>query len=117
LPLAQHALPCLLEHYHTGKYSLPLIAEKTAHAPARLFQIPDRGYIREGYWADLVLVDLNQPLTVTDASCLSHCGWSPFTDHVFSSSVKATIVSGHLAFLDGLIDPTPAGCALAFERV
>lgn len=116
LPLVQHALPCLLEHYHSGRFTLPLIAEKTAHAPARLFQIPDRGYIREGYRADLVLVDLHRPLAVDDASCQYRCGWSPFTGHLFSSTVKATIVSGHLAYHEGTFDPAPAGERLVFQR-
>lgn len=116
LPLVQHALPCLLEHYHSGRFTLPLIAEKTAHAPARLFQIPDRGYIREGYRADLVLVDLHRPLAVNDASCYYKCGWSPFAGHIFSSTVKATIVSGHLAYHEGDFDPVPAGERLVFQR-
>jgi dihydroorotase len=116
LPLVQHALPCLLEHYHSGRWSLPLIAEKTAHAPARLFQIPDRGYIREGYWADLVLVDLHQPATVNEASCLYKCGWSPFAGQRFSSTVKMTLVSGHLAYHEGRLDPVPAGRRLVFQR-
>jgi dihydroorotase len=116
LPLVQHALPCLLEHFHAGRFSLPLIAEKTAHGPARLFQIPDRGYIREGYWADLVLVDLHQPLAVNETPCLYKCGWSPFSGRIFSSTVKATIVSGHLAYHEGSLDPNPAGRRLVFQR-
>jgi dihydroorotase len=116
LPLVQHALPCLLEHYHSGRFSLPLIAEKTAHAPARLFQIPDRGYIREGYWADLVLVDLHQASDVDDTPCLYKCGWSPFAGQRFSSTVKATLVSGHLAYHEGRLDPVPAGRRLVFQR-
>ncbi|MFH0726431.1 MAG: dihydroorotase [Pseudomonadota bacterium] len=116
LPLVQHALPCLLEHTRSGRFSLPLIAEKTAHAPARLFQIPDRGYIREGYWADLVLVDLHQAFTVDEGPCFYKCGWSPFSGRRFSSTVMATLVSGHLAYHEGRIDPVPAGRRLVFRR-
>jgi dihydroorotase len=116
LPIVQHALPCLLTHYHSGRFPLPLIAEKIAHAPAQLFQIPDRGYIREGYWADLVLVDLHQPVAVNETPCLYKCGWSPFTGQTFASTVKATIVSGHLAYHEGRLDPLPAGQRLRFQR-
>ena len=116
MPLVQHALPSLFEHYHAGRYSLPLIAEKTAHAPARLYQIPERGFIREGYWADLVLVNLHQALDVTDETALYKCKWTPFSGMRFSSTIKATIVSGHLAYLDGRLDSTPAGKRLAFCR-
>lgn len=117
LPLVQHALPCLLEHYHSGRYSLELIAEKTAHAPARLFGISERGYIREGYWADLVLVDLLKPFEATDAGAYYKCGWTPFSGYRFSSTVQATIVSGHLAYRDGVIAPEAAGKPLTFQRV
>lgn len=116
LPLVQHALPCLLEHYHSGRYSLELIAEKTAHAPARLFGISERGYIREGYWADLVLVDLHQPFEATDAGAYYKCGWTPFSGYRFSSTVQVTIVSGHLAYRDGVMAPEAAGKPLAFRR-
>jgi dihydroorotase len=115
LPVVQHALPCILEHYHEGRFSLPLIAEKIAHGPARLFQIPDRGHIREGYWADLVLVDLHRPAVADDATCLYRCGWSPFSGHRFSSTVRATLVSGHLAFHESRVDPEPAGMRLQFS--
>ena len=116
LPLVQHALPCLLEHYHRGHFSLELIAEKTAHAPARLFELKDRGYIREGYWADLVLVDLQRPYVVSENDIIYRCGWSPFEGDTFRSTVEATIVSGHLAYRNGRIDPHPAGRRLAFAR-
>ena len=116
LPLVQHALPCLLEHYHRGHFSLELIAEKTAHAPARLFELKDRGYIREGYWADLVLVDLQRPYVVSENDIFYRCGWSPFEGDTFRSSVEATIVSGHLAYRNGRIDPHPAGRRLSFVR-
>ena len=116
LPLVQHALVCLLEHHHDGFFSLPLIAEKTAHAPARLFRLVDRGFIREGYWADLTLIDLNHRHSVDDQPILSRCGWSPFEGLTFRSSVKATIVSGHLAYHRNMVDPQPAGMRLDINR-
>ncbi|MGD8701033.1 MAG: dihydroorotase [Desulfosarcina sp.] len=116
LPLVQHALVCLLEHVHDGTLTLEQVAEKTAHAPAHLFDIKERGYLREGYWADLVLVDLNQTTRVDDQPVHYRCGWTPFAGRTFRSTVFATVVSGHLAFIDGKIDPTPAGMRLAFDR-
>lgn len=116
LPLAQHALICLLEHHHRDIFPLSLIAEKTAHAPARLFQLKDRGFIREGYWADLTLIDLNRPHCVDNEPILSRCGWSPFEGLTFRSSVAATIVSGHLAYQRNLVNPQPAGMRLAINR-
>lgn len=116
LPLVQHALVSLLEHHHDGQLPLPLIVEKTSHAPARLFDLIDRGFIREGYWADLVLVDLDHPARVADQPVLSKCGWSPFAGHTFRSSVAATVVSGHLAYHNGQVDSQPAGMRLAHKR-
>jgi dihydroorotase len=116
LPLVQHALPALLEHYHDGHFSLPLIAEKTSHAVARLFAIEDRGYIREGYWADLVLVDLERPLDVARQQIWSKCGWSPFEGLTLRSSVDTTIVSGQIAYRDGRVRPACRGQALTFKR-
>jgi dihydroorotase len=115
LPLVQHALVSLLEHYHAGIFTLPLIAEKTAHAPARLFHIKDRGYIREGYWADLVMVDLNRPQAVDEEALFYRCGWSPFQWTVFRSSVEATVVSGELVYRNGQVNPVPQGRRLEFE--
>ncbi len=116
MPLAEFALVSLLEKYHDGIFSLGLIAEKSAHAPARLFNIKDRGYIREGYWADLVLVDLDRPFAADEKPIRSKCGWTPFTGHIFRSSIIATFVSGHPAFLNGRIDPNPAGMRIKFDR-
>jgi dihydroorotase len=115
LPLVQHALVCLLEHYHDGLFSLPLITEKTAHAPARLYRLKERGYIREGYWADLVLVDLNRKLVVDDNALFYRCGWSPFQGTVFRSSIAATIVSGCLVYRNGRVNPVAPGLRLEFE--
>lgn len=116
MPLVQHSLISLLEHYHDGLWPLPLVAEKTAHAPARLFQLKERGYIREGYWADVTLVNLNRAFAVDTNPIFYKCGWSPFEGHTFRSTVEATIVSGHLAYHHGKVHPTAAGMQLEFER-
>jgi dihydroorotase len=116
LPLVQHALPALLEHYHDGHFSLPLIVEKTSHAVARLFAVENRGYIREGYWADLVLVDLEAPMKVSEQRLWSKCGWSPFEGLTLRSSIDTTIVNGQIAFRDGQVQPDCRGLALTFNR-
>ena len=116
LPLVQHAFVSLLEHVHDGALTLEQVAEKTAHAPAQLFDVKERGFLREGYWADLVLVDLKGPTVVDDQPIYYRCGWTPFAGHVFRSAIAATFVSGHLAFIDGKIDPQPVGKRLAFNR-
>ncbi len=116
LPLVQDALPSLLEHYHQGVLPLPLIVEKTSHAVARLFAIQERGFIREGYWADLVLVDLERPHTVEPGTAFAKCGWSPFEGHRFQSTVDLTIVNGRIVYQDGRFPEPPRGVALTFER-
>ncbi|MDD5392488.1 MAG: dihydroorotase [Thiothrix sp.] len=117
LPLVQHALQTVLEHYHDGIFTLEFIVEKTSHAVAELFKIKDRGYIREGYWADLVLVDLEKPFLATHANSLSKCGWTPFDGYEFRSSIAATIVNGQLVWRNGLLlDVDPVGMALEFDR-
>ncbi len=116
LPLVQHAFVSLLEHVHDGALTLEQVAEKTAHAPAQLFDVKERGFLREGYWADLVLVDLKRPTVVDDQPIYYRCGWTPFAGHVFRSAIAATFVSGHLAFIDGKIDPQPVGKRLEFNR-
>jgi dihydroorotase len=116
LPLVQHALVSLLEHVYDGVLTLEQVVEKTAHNPARLFDVKERGYLREGYWADLVLVDMKRSTVVNDQPIHSRCGWTPFAGRTFRSSVTATFVSGHPAFIDGKIDPEPAGIRLEFDR-
>lgn len=115
-PLVQHALVAMLELYKKGKISLEKIVEKMAHSPAICFQVDKRGFIREGYWADLVLVDLNKPQVVNRANVLSKCGWSPFEGEVFSSSVVSTIVSGNLVYENGQIKDGIYGKRLEFNR-
>lgn len=116
IPVIQSTLPSLLEHYHNGLLSLELIAEKTAHNPARIFNVQDRGFIREGAWADLVLVDLNRPQTVAKENILYKCGWSPFEGATFRSSVDTTIVSGQIAWQNDAPNPAARGKRLVFDR-
>lgn len=115
-PLVQHALVAMLEMYHHGKISLEKIAEKMAHAVADCFQIKKRGYIREGYYADLVLVDLQTPWTVNRQNVLYKCGWSPFEGMKFQSKVLYTIVNGNLVYANGVFDEIAKGQRLTFER-
>lgn len=97
-PLVQHALVALYDMYHAGKISLEKIVEKTAHNPAILFEIKDRGFIRKGYKADLILVDLNAPWTVKKENIFYKCGWSPFEGTTFKSRITHTIVNGDLVY-------------------
>ena len=115
-PLVQHALPALFDMYHDGVFSLEKIVEKTSHKPARMFDIPDRGFIRVGYKADLALVDLNNGWTVSDENILYKCGWSPFNGHQFKSTVICTFVNGHKAYWKGEFDESQKGKRLAFDR-
>ena len=115
-PLVQHALPAMLEMYHQGKISLEQIAEKMAHNVAVCFQIENRGFIRKGYWADLVLVDLKNRWTVDKNNILYKCQWSPFEGTTFKSKVIHTIVSGNLAYSDGKLIEGKTGERLKFNR-
>ncbi|MBN8279589.1 MAG: dihydroorotase [Gammaproteobacteria bacterium] len=109
LPLVQHALLMMLEHVHDGTLPLELVVEKTSHSVADLFGIRDRGYIREGYFADLVLVDHKTPTTVRREDVLSKCGWSPFEGDTFRSSIVTTIVNGTVAYENGRVTDAVAG--------
>ena len=115
-PLVQHAMPALLEMHLQGKISLEKIAEKTAHNLAICFDIEKRGFIREGYWADLVLVDLNDPWKVTKLNNFYKCGWSPFDGNIFQSSITHTFVSGNLAYVKGRFTTDQIGRRLTFMR-
>jgi dihydroorotase len=115
-PLIQHSLVSMLEFFHAGKLSLEKIVQKMSHNPAILFEISKRGFIREGYYADLVLVDLHHPWKVQKENILAKCGWSPFEGRTFQSKVTGTFVSGHLAFSDGNFDESIKGERLFFER-
>ncbi len=103
LPLAQHALPMMLEHHHDGALTLETIVRKTSHAVADLFGIRERGYIREGYWADLVLVDLRRGTEVRGDELLYKVAWSPFEGTTFRSQVSCTLVNGVVAWEDGAL--------------
>lgn len=109
LPLVQHALPLMLEHHHDGRLDLPTIVRKTSHAVADLFGIADRGYVREGYWADLVLVDLQRGLEVRGDDMLYKVGWSPFEGRRLRSQVALTLVNGVVAWEDGALTGEIAG--------
>lgn len=117
LPLVQHALLSLLEHVKQGRLSITQVVEKTAHNPALRYAITERGFIREGYYADLVLVNPQTTTTVTPNNLLYHCAWSPFTGFQFSSQIKRTWVNGNQVFDNdtNAID-TPTGMPLTFAR-
>ena len=115
-PLIQHSLLAMLEFVQQGRLSIERVVEKTAHAPAECFQIHRRGYIREGYFADLVLVDLNGSTKVERPSLHYKCGWSPFEGHTFPARIRKTFVSGHLAYDEGLFDEGIKGQAITFDR-
>ncbi|OQX79832.1 MAG: dihydroorotase [Bacteroidetes bacterium 4484_276] len=115
-PLVQHSLTAMLESYHNKKISLEKIAEKMCHAPADCFSVDRRGYIREGYSADLVLVDLQSPWTVETSNVLYKCGWSPFEGQKFNSKVTHTFVNGNLVYSNGIFDETEKGHRLTFYR-
>jgi dihydroorotase len=116
LPLVQHPLLLMIDLAKEGHISLELIAEKTAHAVADCFAIEERGYIREGYWADLAIVDLNKSTTVAKDNILYQCGWSPLEGHTLSASIEHTFVSGHLAYSQGKFNHSIKGKRLLFNR-
>lgn len=116
-PLVQHALNIMLENFKKGKISLEKVVEKMCHNPAILFQIEKRGFIRKGYKADLVLVDLNSEYTVSKENILYKCGWSPLEGTVFHSKVTHTFVNGFLAFENGKLSLEKHGERLLFDRI
>ena len=116
LPLVQHPLLMMLEFVQQGKLSIETLVRKMCHAPADCFQIDRRGYVREGYWADLVLVDPNQPTTVSKDNLHYQCGWSPLEGHTFGATVTHTIVSGEVAYQNGAFLTDRAGERLTFDR-
>jgi dihydroorotase len=115
-PLVQHALPALFELCLQGVFTPELVVRKYAHAVADLFQVHKRGYLREGYFADVVLINPNQSQLVTEASLLYKCGWSPFTGTRFNSVVSRTFVNGNLVYDEGVFDETNKGMRLSFDR-
>ncbi|MGL4632318.1 MAG: amidohydrolase family protein, partial [Leadbetterella sp.] len=116
LPLVQHSLYMMLDLYKKGKISLEKIIEKMCHAPADCFSIERRGYIREGYWADLVLLDLETAYKVSKDNILYHCGWSPLENYTLPGEVVTTIVSGEIQYHKGEFFQKNAGKRVKFNR-
>jgi dihydroorotase len=115
-PLVQHALLALTEKVKEGVWSMEKLVEKACHNPAKIFQIEKRGFIREGYFADLVLLDDQKPQTVTRDNVLYKCGWSPFEGTTFSSTVTHTFVNGVLMYDNGVFDDETKGKRITFDR-
>jgi len=115
-PLVQHSLVAMLEGYHKNKIKLKKIVEKMCHNPAILYEIENRGYIREGYFADLVIFNLNNPWTVNKENILYKCGWSPFEGTTFKSRISHTIVNGNIVYFNDKIIDKYMGKKLTFKR-
>ena len=116
LPLVQHSLQLMLHYHREGKITLEKVVEKMSHAPAKCFQIAERGFIREGYYADLVLVNLHQTNTVSKDNLLYKCGWSPLEGFQFPANVEKTFVNGYPVYQNGKVDSTYRGMRLKFNR-
>ena len=116
LPLVQHAMLTLFDLVAEGQISLELLVDRVSHAPADLFGVTERGYVREGWFADLVMVDPAKPYKVSSDNLLSKCGWSPFEGHEFSASIDTTIVNGEVVYRDGALTGNIAGRRLEFTR-
>ena len=116
LPLVQHSMLLMLHYVQQGSLSIEKVAEKMSHAVATCFQIADRGYIREGYWADLVMVDLNKPYTVQPNNVLYKCGWSPLEGFTFPATIEKTFVNGNLVYENGAVHESGIGMRLKFDR-
>jgi dihydroorotase len=116
LPLVQHVMLCLFDFAADGKLTLERIVDKTSHAVADIFGVVDRGYVREGYFADLVLVDADRQYTVSSANLLAKCHWSPFEGHTFGASIDTTIVNGIIAYQDGALSDDIAGQRFTCNR-
>jgi dihydroorotase len=116
VPLVQHSMLLMLEYVRAGKISIEKMVEKMSHAPAICFEIYNRGYIREGYYADVVLVDMNKTTTVSKENILYKCGWSPFEGHTFPASIEYTLVNGQVVYEQGKIVATTTGQRLLFNR-
>jgi len=115
-PLIQHSVLAMLEFYKQNKISLEMIVQKMSHNVADIFNIQKRGYIREGYFADLVLINLHKPHNVTKENLLYKCGWSPFEGYQFGSTIEKTFVNGHLAYDNGTFDESMKGERISFDR-
>lgn len=116
LPLVQHSVQLMMHYVKEGKISLEKMVDKMSHSVAKCFQIKERGFIREGYYADLVLVDMNQPNTIAKENILYKCGWSPLEGFTFPASITHTFVNGHLVYGNGVFDESQLGKRLQFDR-
>ena len=116
IPLIQHTLLLMLEMCEQNCFSPELIVERACHAPAQLFQVKERGYLREGYWADIVVVDPAEKTQVKDSQLFSKCGWSPFSHLTFTNSIETTIVSGQIAFHKGKLNMNCHGQRTWFSK-
>jgi len=116
LPLVQHALLTLFDLAGSGEITLELLVDRSCHAPADIFGVAERGYVREGYFADLVIVDSKKPYKVDQSNVLYKCGWSPFEGHEFSSSIDTTIVNGEVVYRAGELTGAIVGQRLEFTR-
>lgn len=115
-PLVQHAVVAMFEAHHQGKISIEKIVEKMCHNPAKIFKIEKRGFIKEGYYADLVLVDTSMPWNVKKENILAQCGWSPFEGYNFKSRITHTFVNGNLVYHNFKVNDQPFGKRLLFDR-
>lgn len=115
VPLVQHSLPMMLEQVKAGRFSIEKMVQKMSHAPAQCFRIRERGYLREGYFADAVIVDLNASTTVSKDNIYYKCGWSPFEGHTFPAAITHTFVNGHLAYENGQFNENTLGQRLLFQ--
>ncbi len=116
VPLVQHSLLLMLQYMKKGRITLEKVVEKMCHAPAICFQIAERGFIREGYFADLVLVDLSAPTKVSKENLQYHCNWSPFEGQEFRASIRYTFINGNIAYENGIINTDVRGMRLLFDR-
>jgi dihydroorotase len=116
IPLVQHSLLLMLQYVKEGRLTIEKVVEKMSHAPAECFRIKERGYIREGYAADLVLVDLNGQTSVNRDNILYRCGWSPFEGHQFPAQITHTLVNGAVVYENGQVSASIQGQRLEFER-
>lgn len=116
LPLVQHSLQMMLHYVQQGKISIEKVVEKMSHAVATCYQVEKRGFIREGYYADLVLVNMNEPYTVSPSNILYQCGWSPLEGFQFPATITNTFVNGHRVYGNGVFDESQKGMRLKFDR-
>ena len=115
-PMVQHTIISLLQNCERYGVSIEKIVEKIAHNPAKIFKVNKRGFLREGYYADIVLIDTNTPTHVTEESLLYKCGWSPFEGQKFDNSIHKTILNGNVVYEDGIVNSIPYGKKITFNR-